>query len=284
MAVSNETAALVALVRADGRPQAGLASRIDEGDSAQRILEGEHGLLAGQLLDQAKAELRRWIEQDIRVVTLVDDDYPANLRAVYDRPAVLFLRGRLEPCDVRSVAVIGSRRASAAGLDRARALADQLVDEGYTIVSGLAAGIDTAAHTVALARGARTVGVIGTGLVHVYPPQSSTLQRTIAAKGAVLSQFRPDAGPDRRNFPLRNAVMSGIALATVVVEAAQTSGARTQVRAALAHGRPVLLARELLAQQWAQELAARPGVHVVRSRSELAEVLARLSETGALVA
>jgi DNA processing protein len=132
--------------------------------------------------------------------------------------------------------------------------------------------------------GGRTIAVIGTGLEHAYPPQNALLQRTIAEKGAVVSQFLPAAGPDRPNFPLRNAVMSGLALATLVVEASQTSGARIQLRSALAHGRPVLLAGALLDQRWARDFATRPGVHVVRSRSELSDVLARLSDTDALVA
>jgi DNA processing protein len=132
--------------------------------------------------------------------------------------------------------------------------------------------------------GGRTIAVIGTGLEHAYPPQNALLQRTIAEKGVVVSQFLPAAGPDRPNVPLRNAVMSGLALATLVVEASQTSGARTQLRSALAHGRPVLLAGALLDQRWARDFATRPGVYVVRSRSELSDVLARLSDTDALVA
>jgi DNA processing protein len=180
--------------------------------------------------------------------------------------------------------VIGSRQASSAGIGRARVAVEELVDAGYTVVSGLAAGVDTAAHNAALERGGRTVAVIGTGLERAYPPQNALLQRTIAETGAVVSQFLPDAGPERPHFPLRNAVMSGLAVATLVVEASQTSGARTQVRSALAHGRPVLLAGALLDQQWARELAGRPGVYVVRSPSELSEVLARISATDALAA
>jgi DNA processing protein len=109
------------------------------------------------------------------------------------------------------------------------------------------------------------------------------LQERIAAECAVVSSFWPETGPARRNFPLRNAVMSGLSLATIIVEATQTSGARTQARAALAHGRPVLLAAKLLEQPWAQDLAARPGVHVVQSLHELEEALAALSSTDALV-
>lgn len=283
-AVSNETAALVALIGAGDAPELDLADRVEEVGSATRILEERHGLLAGQVLERAAADVKRWSEQGIQAITLLDRGYPANLRSVYDRPPVLFVRGRLEARDIRSVAMIGSRRASTAGIGRAHAVAEQLVEDGYTVVSGLAAGIDTAAHRVALELGGRTIAVIGTGLANAYPRQNLALQETIAAEGAVISQFRPEVVPDRRNFPLRNAVMSGLALATFVVEAAHTSGARLQSRLALAHGRPVLLAGALLSQQWARELAARPGVQVVRSRSELTQVLERLSDTDALVA
>jgi DNA processing protein len=162
-------------------------------------------------------------------------------------------------------------------------ITEHLVDLGYTVISGLAAGLDTIAHVTALDRGGRTVAVIGTGLSYAYPPQNAGLQERIAGEGAVVSQFWPDTGPARPNFPLRNAVMSGLALATVIVEAGQTSGARTQARAALAHGRPVLLAATLLEQPWAQGLASRPGVHVLRSLRELQDVLDELSATGALV-
>jgi DNA processing protein len=169
-------------------------------------------------------------------------------------------------------------------LDRARSITRHLLDAGYTIVSGLAAGIDSVAHETALQRRGRTVAVIGTGLQHAYPPQNTKLQERIAAEGAVISQFWPETRPARQNFPLRNAVMSGLAIATVVVEATHKSGARTQVRAALAHGRPVLLAADLLDQTWAREVAARPGIYVIRSLSELDEVLARLSVSATLVA
>jgi DNA processing protein len=283
-AVSTEAAALVALVKGGVDRQAALADRIEEAGTALEIVEERHGLLAQAQVDNAAADILRWSHRGVSVVTLLDADYPANLRAVYDRPLLIFVCGRLEPRDIRSVAVIGSRRASPAGIGRARSAAEELIDSGYTVVAGLAAGIDTAAHNAALERGARTIAVIGTGLAHAYPPQNAVLQRTIAAKGAVVSQFVPEAGPERHNFPLRNAVMSGLALATFVVEAAHTSGARTQVRSALAHGRPVLLASTLLDQKWAQDLRGRPGVHVIRSRSELTEVLARLSDTDALVA
>jgi DNA processing protein len=220
----------------------------------------------------------------MRLLTVLDPDYPENLRAVHDRPPLIFAAGELQPRDARSIAVIGTRRPSPAGLALARAIAERLVEDGYTIVSGLAAGIDTAAHTAALSRGGRTIAVIGTGLRRFYPYENAPLQRRIAATCAVISQFWPDALPTRGSFPMRNAVMSGLALASVVVEATQMSGARTQARLALAHGRPVLLVDSLLDQPWARELAERPGTHVVHSPAELTEVVERLTAVDTLVA
>jgi DNA processing protein len=281
---SLEIAALVALLRVGRLAPEFYADRLEEKDSALAILEEEQGLLAGQLVHPAAAEIAHWERRGIRALSVLDSDYPQNLRAVHDRPPLLFALGRLEPADIRSVAVIGSRRASPAGLDRARAITECLLAGGYTIVSGLAAGIDTAAHLAALQREGRTIAVIGTGLDHAYPPQNEELQQRIADRGAVLSQFWPEAGPRRQNFPRRNALMSGLTVATIIIEATQTSGARTQARAALAHGRPVLLVRELLEQGWARELADRAGVFVIRSLSELEDLIGRFSSSGVLVA
>jgi len=163
-------------------------------------------------------------------------------------------------------------------------IAEHLVDTDYTVASGLAAGIDSAAHRAALDRGGRTVAVIGTGLRRSYPAQNADLQRRIATECAVISQFWPDAPPTKRSFPMRNAVMSGFALATVVVEASHTSGARMQARLALEHGRPVFLLESLLEHEWAREYAERPGTHVVRAPEEITTLVDRLTSPGVLVA
>jgi DNA processing protein len=279
-----ETAALVALLRAPKRAAIEYASLVEEAGSATLILADERGLIAPQLVEEARAEIEAWNAAGITLFTVLDPGYPANLRAVHDRPPLIFVAGRLEPGDIRSVAVIGTRRPSSTGVESARAVAKELVDAGFTVVSGLAAGIDTAAHTAALSQGGRTVAVIGTGLNRAYPPQNALLQSRIATEGAVISQFWPDAPPSRASFPKRNAVMSGTALATVVIEAGQTSGARTQARLALAHGRAVLLMEALLEQPWASELATRPGTWIIRTPAEIAPLVERLTSTGALVA
>ncbi len=279
-----ERAALVALLRDGRRSWREIADGVEDGGSALALLEEEAGLFAGDRLAAAQAEIQRWQAEGMLLLTVFDPEYPENLRAVHDRPPLMFVAGRMEPRDGRAVAVVGARRASPERLRIARAIAEHLVDRGYTVVSGLAAGIDTAAHTAALARGGRTIAVIGTGLNRSYPPENAPLQRRLARESAVVSQFWPEAPPSRRSFPMRNAVMSGLTLGTVVVEASQTSGARMQARLALAQGRTVFLVDALLGQQWAREFSNRPGTHVVRSGPEITAVVERLTSPGALIA
>lgn len=292
---------MVALLRLGRRPWVEYAALVEERGSATAVLHDEltgqtepgdqTSLLATEtptaedLTTAARADLARWSAQGMRLVTVLDPGYPPNLRAVHDRPPMVFINGTLTPQDAKGVAVVGARNATATGVKQAQAIARHLVDSGYTVISGLAAGIDTAAHTAALATRGRTVAVIGTGLARSYPPQNRGLQRQIAENGAVVSQFWPDSPPSRRSFPMRNAVMSGIALATVVVEASHTSGARTQTRLALAQGRPVFLLGTLVdAQPWAREYATRPGTHIVTGPADITAALERLIEPGSLVA
>ena len=290
---------MVALLRTGRRPWVEYAELVEELGSAaaalqQEIAPGQQTALfqsdppegdADGLKDQAAADLQRWDAEGMRLVTVLDPDYPPNLKAVHDRPPILFVAGHLMPTDARAVAVVGARQATEAGIEQATQVAEHLVQTGYTVVSGLAAGIDTAAHTGALNNHGRTLAVIGTGLTRTYPPQNHALQRKIAQQCAVISQFWPDAPPTKRSFPMRNATMSGIALATVVVEASETSGARTQARLALAHGRPVFLTRTLVERQpWAQQIAQRPGTHTVDNPAEITDALERLISPGSLVA
>ena len=298
---------MVALLRTGKRPWVEYAELIEERGSAAAVLEEElagsvapsaqTSLLdpppppdepqrtADELLAQAGADLDRWSAEGMKLVTVLEPGYPPNLRAVHDRPPMVFVAGNLTPADAHGIAVVGARKATHDGSKKAGAVAGHLVDSGFTVVSGLAAGIDTAAHTATLARGGRTVAVIGTGLARSYPPQNQALQRRIASECAVISQFWPDAPPSRRSFPMRNAVMSGITLATVVIAASDTSGARMQARLALAQGRPVFLLASLVERQpWAREYAGRPGTHVVRSPGEITTVVERLISPGSLVA
>ena len=293
---------MVALLRGGRRPWVEYAEMVEEQGSAVAVLEREQTTEAdGQTtlipedpdpdpatreehIAQAIADLERWDAQGMRLLTILDPDYPPNLRAVHDRPPIVFVAGHITPQDAHSVAVVGARKATEHGTNQARRIAEHLVQAGYTVISGLAAGIDTAAHAAALSANGRTLAVIGTGLARVYPSQNQGLQCRIAQECAVVSQFWPDAPPTRRSFPMRNATMSGIALATVVVEASDTSGARTQARLALAHGRPVFLLDTLVERQpWARDYATRPGTHVVRKPAEITTALERLLSLGSLI-
>ncbi|HEX5928288.1 MAG TPA: DNA-processing protein DprA [Solirubrobacterales bacterium] len=263
-----------------------LAGSIEESGSALALLEeledaNDPRLFAvesGQVtLDQLEERVISYEQEGIGLVTVLDAAYPMNLRMVHDRPPALFVRGDLSPSDERSVAVVGSRKASPAGLDKAAEIARELVAQDYVVVSGLAAGIDTAAHRAALEAEGRTVGIIGTGLRHHFPKQNFELQERLGRESAVVSQFWPGQEARRWTFPQRNAVMSGFARASVVVEAGNKSGARMQARLALEHGRPVFLLRSLLRHQWAQTYAGeRPNTYVVETSEEIVRHLERL--------
>ena len=282
---TRERAAVLALSLAKELPAKQLAGAIEEDGSALAVLNRQRSAAADRLfdvgepevsLDQLEDQIHRWEAEGITVLTILDAAYPPNLRMVYDRPPVLFVRGALAAADARSVAVVGTRRASRAGIDQAQSLARSLVAADYTVVSGLAAGIDTAGHTATLEAGGRTIAVLGTGLHLTFPEENAHLQERLATESAVVSQFWPDQGPRRWTFPARNAVMSGLARATAVVEASHTSGARMQARLALEHGRPVFLLRSLLSHAWAQKMAQRPAVYVVDTADEIVDRLDRL--------
>lgn len=195
------------------------------------------------------------------LITALDEEYPANLELVFNLPPLLFVRGRLSPEDARSVAVVGTRQASRRGLSRARAMATSLADEGVTVVSGLAHGIDAAAHEAALQTGGRTIAVIGTGITRTYPGENAALAERIAASGAIVSQFWPDSAPTRSSFPIGNVTMSGMSQGTLVIEAGSTSGAKMQARLALQHGKYAFLSRSLAIEEpWARSYLKRhPG-------------------------
>jgi DNA processing protein len=175
-----------------------------------------------------------------RALTRVDAGYPARLAEVPDAPATLHVRGALVDADALAVAIVGSRRATPYGLEVAETLAADLAARGVTIVSGLARGIDAAAHRGALRVGGRTLAVLGSGIDVIYPPENRRLAAEIAERGALLSQFAPGTPPLPQNFPTRNQVIAALSLAVVVVEAAEKSGSLITARLAAELGREVL--------------------------------------------
>ena len=219
-------------------------------------------------------ELDRLAERGIRMVDTIDADFPVNLRMIHDRPPFLMVRGDLAAGDDRAIAVVGTRRAGDEGRHAAYEIARQLADRGVTVVSGLAEGIDTAAHSGALSVGGRTIAVFGTGIEVVFPAKNRLLADAIARSGACVSQFWPSMRGARWTFPVRNVVTSGLALGTVVVEAGETSGARLQAEAALRHGKRVFLLDQLVrSQPWARAVAARPDVAAVDSVDQVVDAV-----------
>lgn len=276
-----ERAALVALLRdrPDNLTWLQIMDEVDARSSALSFWRHTHppnllddGSEAPELADAAR-DIARWQVDGLGFMTFLDEDYPAQLRAIRDLPPVLFHRGGLVPDEV-AMSVVGSRNASERGLSIARSIAAGLVDRGIAVVSGLARGIDTAAHTAALEAGGRAVAVIGTGINKYYPAENRPLQERIAAEGLVLSQFWPDAPPSKSTFPMRNTIMSGYGRATIVVEAGEKSGARIQANRAVAHGRPVVLTDLVVTvNRWAQNLVDKPGVHVAESTADVMRIV-----------
>ena len=176
---------------------------------------------------------------NLKIITVDDEEYPENLKQFYDPPIVLYVKGERTGKDKLSVAIVGSRRASFYGLSCAEKFASDLSERNFTIVSGLARGIDTSAHKGALKQGGRTIAVIGSGFRHLYPQENKELAEEISRCGAVISEFPINAKPLSQNFPRRNRVISGLSLGVLVVEAARNSGALITADCALEQGRDV---------------------------------------------
>jgi DNA processing protein len=286
----HDQAALLALTEVSPRPWHEVADLVEDAGDVMAVVSGtaspyakeEQELLAALSSRVSEEAIDRWDEvirstidrmPDVSLITVLDPEYPENLRRIYNRPPFLFVRGQLVDEDNRSVAVVGTRRASPEGRARARRLATALAERGVTVVSGLAAGIDAEAHRGALEAGGRTVAVMGTGIDKVYPAENKELAEEIPSRGALISQFCPGSPPRASNFPLRNVVTSGMAVGTVVIEASGKSGARMQARLALEHGKRVLLMRDLVMQEdWAQ-LYEKRGATAVDSVDDILAVL-----------
>jgi DNA processing protein len=201
-------------------------------ETAEAISRWEQGV-------DLSAELKRIQDFGCHVLTQTDESYPELLRQIYDPPVVLYVKGTLTAKDRNAVALVGSRMTTAYGTETARRLAYQLAYVGVTVVSGGARGIDTAAHQGALNAKGRTVAVLGTGINLVFPAENAELFERVAANGAVITQFPFNRAADRQSFPIRNRIVAGMTLGTVVVEANLTSGALITAGMAVDAGRQV---------------------------------------------
>ena len=203
--------------------------------------EAIESIRARDLFEKAEAEIERVRQLGADVLLLDDGVYPALLREIFDPPITLYLKGAWDAClNAPCVAIVGSRRCSTYGQNAASMLARDLAKRGVTIISGLARGIDAAAHRGALEAGGRTVAVVGTGLDQVYPREHRKLvDEILAAGGALCSEFPLETPPAPQNFPYRNRVISGLSLGVVIVEAAENSGSLITARMAMEQNREV---------------------------------------------
>lgn len=186
----------------------------------------------------AKQEIDAAQKAGMRIITLEDAEYPSLLKNIPDPPVVLYVAGSLvrdEPC----VAMVGSRKPTAYGLNVAQSLSRNLASAGWTLVSGLARGVDAAAHSAALQTGGRTIAVLGSGLNVIYPSEHKNLSRKIMDQGAVITEFPLGTSPNRENFPIRNRIISGLSSGIVVVEASDRSGSLITARMAAEQGREI---------------------------------------------
>lgn len=282
-----EAAALLALLRSKPKGQSwgSIAASVAAEGSAVAVLNEEEAPAlipspeAAAKLEAITDELSVWSNAGYKFTTVLDASYPRRLLDIREMPPFLFYEGDVRPVD-DGMSVVGSRSASEGARGLAAATAELLVSEGLAVISGLAAGIDAAAHRAALDAGGRTVAFIGTGINRHYPAANKDLQDEIAEKGLVLSQFYPDAPPTKHSFPMRNASMSGYGLATIVIEAGENSGSRIQARVAGQHGRPVILtSRVVEATRWGRALVGASNVTVVSNLAEMRDAIRRIRES-----
>ncbi|MGD8369066.1 MAG: DNA-processing protein DprA [Desulfobacterales bacterium] len=222
-----------------GSPEAVLTATVERLVQVDGINRKLAGAIAGHRMPAAaSAALDRALEAGYRVVTMLDPAYPPLLREIPDPPAYLYVAGSLEGID-RCIAVVGSRNPTEYGLANTWELSRDLATRGFTVVSGMARGIDTAAHEGALDGGGRTVAVLGSGLDRIYPAENRRLFERITTSGAVVSEFSPKTGPDAHHFPARNRIISGMSLGAVIAEATLRSGSLITARLAADQGREV---------------------------------------------
>ena len=207
--------------------RAGLGGKVIE-----RILQARQNVDLEKLWKKIEA-------QGIKILTWEDETYPQRLKDIDQPPPVLYIRGDYLPDDLFAVAIVGTRRVTAYGRQITEELAAYLATNGITVISGLARGVDAIAHQTALKVGGRTIGVLGSGVDKIYPPEHRGLAEKMMGSGAIVSDYAPGTPPDASNFPPRNRIISGLSLAVVVIEAGETSGALITAEFAAEQGREV---------------------------------------------
>lgn len=217
-----------------GSSAADLCARADIGPAlAERILRGA--------AFDPRPEMERAVAAGVDIIPYDDPRFPTMLQYIPDRPSLLYVRGQLLPADNAAIGIVGTRMCTKYGREQARHFAAVLSLSGLTVVSGLARGIDTMAHTGALSAGGRTIGVLGCGLDHIYPEENRDLAVEMCANGALISEYPMDTAPTRETFPARNRIIAGMSAGVLIVEAPEKSGALITAKNAIDIGRSVFV-------------------------------------------
>lgn len=189
--------------------------------------------------DKVERCMKVMLKEGIKAIHLNNPQYPEMLKFIENPPVIVYYKGSLNSYDRYSIGIVGSRKPTSYGMSIAEKLSEELVSMGFTIISGMARGIDSCAHKGAIRAGGRTIAVFGSGINVPYPPENKTLMNRIIESGCVLSEYPPDTLPDRENFPNRNRLISGLSLGIIVVEATVKSGALITAELAIEQGREV---------------------------------------------
>jgi DNA processing protein len=281
--LDSESIALLALLQRRDIKWAQIRERIQDVPPSHLLREAVGATLLDDDYDSAVSEARTqveaWASEGITVTTVQSRDYPPQLRTVHDNPPVVFLKGNRPHHDSRSIAIVGTRTPSVGALNFITDVVPLIARENYSVVSGLARGVDGAAMRASLDSGNRTVGVIGTGIRRFYPSEHRALQEHIAKDHLLLSQFWPDAPPTQQSFPMRNHFMSAYSSMTLIVEAGEKSGTRIQARAATKHARPLIISRAVYLQTtWGKDLVSKGlDVTVVSNAEEAIRAITAIS-------
>jgi len=232
-------------------------------------------ITSGCAFEDAAEQQERLKTSGTSLVTITDDVYPPALREIYDPPPLLFLRGRVELLNTVMVALVGSRRASQYGLAASEKLARDLAAAGVTVISGMAKGVDTAAHQGALAAGGATVAVFGCGLDIIYPAENRKLAERLTAEGLLISEFPLGTPAHPQNFPIRNRIVSGLSQGVVVVEGMQYSGSLITARLALDQNKEVFAVPGNITNQlsFGPNLLIKQGAQLVQAASDIIDGL-----------
>jgi DNA processing protein len=266
----------VPLIRQYQTPQAIFRAPADELVEAGLPGSIAQTIASGCTFEEAVDQQERLMRHQAELVPIADPRYPEALREIFDPPLLLFARGRLELLQKTSLAVVGTRRPSPYGVAATERLTAELAGAGMVITSGMARGIDTAAHRAALQAGGDTIAVFGSGLDHVYPAENRRLAEEIAAKGLLLSEYPMGTPGHPQNFPVRNRIISGLSIGVMVVEGAQYSGSAITATLAMEQGREVFAVPGNITSRmsWAPNLLIKQGAKLVQTAED---VLAELT-------